>query len=419
MKPIVITSQSTIERLSHKKKSRAFLSGIETLIHNEGKELEAEIVSILDAWESLRYREGQATRFNNPYGFGRRLLLTDNNDEHDCALILVDGQNVCAALHARIKRSRIKHQFGPISISTLKSTTMIVEYSGFVHDARPETLQAMQQLLLNFANMGVVDNIQLMHINVNSDWYHILKGENGKNAHYIEVPTVRWQTQLLDPETGNRIQHHSSKTRSTHRRKDRLLVEQFDGDVEMKVVTKSADVDDFIRAASSIVEQTYQAALGIGIREGDERLRAFLHELADEGFLRGYLLIAKGRAISYVMGDLYSKTYSLWATSYLPEFYKLSAGTVLLRRAMEDLQEVGALVFDFGRGDSDYKKVFGSRRIDENDVHIYAARLLPSITYIIDSLLHKSEKLARDLLNSKGLVDAIRRFWRRRAIKNK
>lgn len=108
----------------------------------------------------------------------------------------------------------------------------------------------------------------------------------------------RWRTQILEPATGQRLKHHSSKTRSEFKRRDKKFVEAFGGDVQVEKITTASQVPGFIREASAIVDQSYHAGLGIGIRADDEPMRNYLLELADEGTLRAYILRAGGRAIA-------------------------------------------------------------------------------------------------------------------------
>ncbi|NJO15761.1 MAG: GNAT family N-acetyltransferase [Thioploca sp.] len=224
---------------------------------------------------------------------------------------------------------------------------------------------------------------------------------------------------MIDPETGQRLQHYSARTRHNFKRQDKVLAKHFQGDVAVKLIVSAEELDYFIREASRIVEQSYQKVIGIGVRANDEEQRTYLYKLAEEGILRAYLLVTKGEAIAYVLGTIQSGIFGAWSTSYLSAYSKLSPGTILLRRVMDLLVDEGALLFDFGAGESDYKRILGSHQINEADLKLYARRIQPTITYALDFSFMRLNRWLNKFLRRVNVQNILRQQWRKKLINKK
>lgn len=391
------------------------VSGLSELIKYENQQQPDEVFKdILDRWELFRQAKGLATRYNNPKGFFKMLARAGNNPEQPLALVFFNKQDVCAILQANIKIESSPCAVGPVRLPSPKLRSLSVGESAFIHDGDKTTIEAVKHMLDEFVKTKALDYIEMFNVLVDSPWYKSTCAENVSDVwNTIQIPQVRWQTHLLDKETGGRLNFHSKKTRYKQRRQDKLLVEAFFGEVDLVEITKADQVDRFIEAASNIVEQTYQASLGIGVRKEDEELKDFLLELIEDDYLRAYLLEAKGKAISYALGDVQSNVYYLWATSFLPEHRKLSPGTVLLNRVMNSLADEGVLLFDFGYGDSAYKRILGSHMLDEADIRVFSKRPVPRAGYLLNRVTMSVENKLRQSLATGGRLDKARRFWRK------
>lgn len=174
------------------------------------------------------------------------------------------------------------------------------------------------------------------------------------------------------------------------------MEKEFNDELEFVVVTGPGQTDAFVRDAAKIVSQTYQLALDIGLRD-DAPTRVYLQTLASEGTLRGYMFRSNNTAIAYVVGDVTSDVFHLWATSYLPNYAKLSPGILLLIKVFDALTKEGVALFDFGHGDAEYKRILGNLELRQEDHRIYGAGLTPLAAFLVHNGFENLRRWARCL----------------------
>lgn len=413
-KTIIISTEYGLKIMGGSELVSQISSFPELIKYENQQQPEGRFKDVLDQWEIFRQTKKLATRYNNPKGFFKMLAKAENNQEQPLAVVFLNEQGICAILMASIKIESSPCAIGPVRLPSPKLRSLSVGESAFIHDGGQATIETVKHVLDAFVKTKALDFIEMFNVLMDSPWYRLLNTRKNSGIwDSIEIPQVRWQTELVDSETGERLDSRSSKTRNTHRRKDKKLVGAFSDGVSFIEITKADQIDNFIKASSSIVEQTYQASLGIGVRKEDEGLKDFLIELAEDDYLRAYLLETEGKAICYVLGDAQSNVFSLWATSFLPEYRKYSPGVVLINRVMEKLADEGVYLFDFGYGDSAYKRELGSRMLNEADIRIYSKRLTPRVGYFLNRITMSADKRLRQVLGTGGRLDKARRFWRK------
>lgn len=361
----------------------------------------------LASWRGLRERTRAGTRLNSPEAFCQRLADGPAPGEgDDCALILCDAQGARAVLVAQLRRGFRPRRYGPRDLTTLRLRTLSLAYSQLLHDGSPEACQWARDLLTRWLAAGVVDQVEVLGIERGGPLHSALR--EAERVRRLEFPVLRWHTSLLDPVTRERTHHNSGRTRRKFRARDRRLAEEFGGELRLLSVTQPAQVGEFVRSAATIVRETYQAAIGVGVRE-DRQLERYLSELASAGTLRGYLLLGGGAPIAYALGDVQFGVFSLWATAYTPRHAKHSPGVTLLLRAMDELADEGVERFDFGAGDADYKRILGSDCVEQLDLALYADRMLPALARGVDAALRWASELLTRYPEARQFL---RRLWR-------
>ena len=167
----------------------------------------------------------------------------------------------------------------------------------------------------------------------------------------------------------------ASDTRYNLLRRRRKLEAEAGGRMELLRTTRPDQVPLFIEQADRVSAQSWQAAaLGMaGHSNETERIR--LTRIAEAGWLRSYVLQCGGVPVAFVLGYQYGDAYYHDETAYDQSWAKWGPGTVLNLMLIEDLfGENRPAVLDFGFGDNEYKRVFGSRTGDACVAFISDAR---------------------------------------------
>jgi hypothetical protein len=384
-------------------------------IDSDGKGNE-RIDAMREEWSKLRLASGPATRYNDPERAVRGIAFTAKSEDPRAKatyVVLARQGESKAVLISHIKKVAVPGRPRAMSNMAPTITSLEVPETGIVVHQGPELSDLCSKIAQSALARGVADHVWIRNLWVDHPAFDALTQWRHLGAYGSSEPKIRRWATLLDPDTGERIDKHSGKTRANLRKADRKFVKAFDGDVEFECVTQPEQVEDFVRDATGIIAKTYQAALGIGAQD-TEQYRSYLREMAKAGALRGYVIRGKGVPIAYVVGDRWGTAFTLWATSFLPEHRGLSPGIVTLRRVMESLAAEGVAKFDFGWGEAEYKKKLGDYHTDEADISLYAKRLIPAFTFMGRSTYQAAKAQTEQIIARYGVRNRLKRIWRKK-----
>jgi hypothetical protein len=268
---------------------------------------------------------------------------------------------------------------------------------------------------------GRVDQLSFRNLPPGSALHAALVARDGAAPRVVRERKVRRIARLADPATGARIEPHMSQMRARLRRATKRLEKEFENRIEIEKITTAERVDAFVSAAASIVGQTYQAALGVGVRDTPE-YRALLAELAHEGELRAYLMRAHGEPVAHAVGELSRRrhggagvpTFTLAATGFLPRHAKVSPGIALVAHVVEDIAAEGVAVFDFGWGEAEYKRRLGNDVVEEEDVRLYARAPRAALSGLLDAAFVVARPRIEAFLAERELRGSLLGRWRER-----
>ena len=373
----------------------------------------ARLSALTSEWDVLRKAVGLETRFNSPAAFLNRARKYQNHQYgmHPFAILDSISDRLACVVIGEIGRDKRSHGAGPMSFRSVNLTKIRVSESGVIHNAQQESLIRVFDVISRLLSEGSIDVFEILDVIKGTQCHDFACLALGK-WRSTQREKNRWQVILVDSKTGERLVRNSSKTRSDFRRRDKKLAHEFDGDLVVETVSRTEQIDYFIHEASKIVLQSYQAGLGIGVREGDEAYRDYLYELASEGVLRSYLLRGKGRPIAYLQGDLQGRVYRPWATSYLEDFKEFRPGIVLWVRVINALADEGVEAVDLGWGDAAYKEQLGNRRLETVDLRFFRGGWRSSLEYWVDRSLLEIDRRLRLILNENGVFNSLRSIWR-------
>jgi CelD/BcsL family acetyltransferase involved in cellulose biosynthesis len=202
----------------------------------------------------------------------------------------------------------------------------------------------------------------------------------------------------------------SSKSRYKTRRAARDLPH------EVRRYTAPEDVQPFLASAEQISRRSWQGRR-IGLRlEQSDRFRDHFEGLARLGALRSYVLFHQDRPAAFVYGWQWNGRFEYEEIGYDSELADHAPGRVLLYRVLEDLvADDTPEILDFGCGDAEYKRVFGTHESASGPLVIASDSVR---TQLWSGLRHTGATMDRGMrgfLRRTGLYEKARRLYRHSA----
>jgi CelD/BcsL family acetyltransferase involved in cellulose biosynthesis len=119
------------------------------------------------------------------------------------------------------------------------------------------------------------------------------------------------------------------------------------------------------------------------------------NDLLEKNILRLYTLSLDGEIVGVLYGFLYSKKFYYYLSGFDPKFYKYSIGTVLTSYAIEKSIEEKAEIFDFLRGDEEYKYRFGCKNKFNYNLYIAKKEIKSLILFKKNKIQNKFENILK------------------------
>ncbi len=371
-----------------------------------------EVLELRADWTLLRAEFGMPT----PNADLDRFLATLEGLGQDMAphvTLIRESDKPLALLVGRTVTRRGTSRIGYAKVRSPKLTTLELVYGGLISNGSKEASEAVLSHLQALLQERQCDHIMVNYLPIDHHLAEALRGGAVGTGRPVIRDILHWETRLLDEETGERVHHNSSRTRATWRRKDRKLRKHFDGDLELVVVKDPEQLESFLAAADSITRKTYHGAIGVGFRD-TPTWRSILAAMAGTGNLRSYLLNGGDQALAYVGGSVYQDVFTLEATGFLPELRQLSPGTVLMNQLFDDLAEAKIPMCDFGFGDAEYKRLYGSNSWQEGTIDCFGPRLSSRVAHAMNRSAKLATVLGKRMVAQAGAFNRVRKIWRNR-----
>jgi hypothetical protein len=368
-----------------------------------------QVMELRDEWSALRRNRGVISMDAEPGLFCDILPALGDAVTPYVAIFRQNDEPIAALVGRRSHRAPVP---GPTALIAPRLEVLEIVCGGLITDGTRESADAVIAHLTDLLDGRQIDMLDIHHLDAEHELAASLSAGLERRARVSQRPEGHCRLSLCDLQTGQRLHHNSSKTRSTFRRKDRKLCEFFENRTEVRELHGAETLNELLRVAGSINANTYQAALACGI-EDTLRWRTILGALASRSAMHGYVLMGNGVAIAYVVGAVLHGQFTLLATGFLPEHQSLSPGLVLLNRIFDLLTAERVMTVDFGFGDADYKRILANQRSLEFTLHLYARRWKPTVAWGFERWFGLMKFAAKRGLAWMGIFDAAKRRWRR------
>lgn len=207
----------------------------------------------------------------------------------------------------------------------------------------------------------------------------------------------------------------SGKSRSSIQRKVRKFAEHAGG-LDFRCYRSPHEIATFLDLARNVSAASYQERLLDCGLPTDEAFIDQAIEATQRDEVRGFLLFAEGRPVSYLYCPIHDGVLEYAFLGYLPEFARLSPGTVLQWLALEQLfAERRFTAFDFTEGESEHKLFFSTHQTPCS----LQLLLRPSLRTQVSTRLHRgidsTSRLIGEGLDRYGLKNRVKKWLRQTA----
>lgn len=202
----------------------------------------------------------------------------------------------------------------------------------------------------------------------------------------------------------------SAKTRQTFRRKQRRLNDH--GEISIKVASGAQAPDDLLTIIWGMEVQSWKGDQHVGLFSSP-RAGAFhadaLSKLALQGQARISVLTLAGAPIAYEIGLVGANRYMMYGTGYLPSYRQYSPGALLMLKNIEHAFEAGHQIYDFMRGDEDYKRQWATHTARNQAISVFGSGITGWLDYRRLQAYDKLRSAARKMVHG-GSADRADRY---------
>jgi CelD/BcsL family acetyltransferase involved in cellulose biosynthesis len=370
----------------------------------------AGVLRSFDALEQLRSRllERPRERVDADPDFFRAVVESRPEVVSPYVLVPEPGAD---PIVARLEDVEVPLRLGYLTLSRPRVRSITVVPGGVPDSLEPTTVT--RTLGASLAR-GDADVVVLPALRADSELYAAAAQTGSLLTRPRAItPSMHWRLNL--PSSYEEFLRSRSRKARENARMYRNRLHRDAGDaVELRIFRRVEDLDQLLSDLSSLAARTYQHGLGVAFADDEERRR--LTRLGMErGWFRAYVLYVRGEAVAFWQGVAYNGTFFTGTPGYDPAFAQYSVGTLVLLHLIEDLiAEPDVHAVDYGFGDADYKRRFGTESRQEVDVWLFASRPRPIALNLVRATTAAANRASKHALESRGLADRLKKRWRAR-----
>jgi hypothetical protein len=328
--------------------------------------------------------------------------------------VLVGPESGATALAAgRYEERRAPLRLGYWRFGGPRARCLTFEPGGIVGDLSPAQSLAIVRTLYAALERGEADMVLVRELRLDAPLFQALSSfPPPRFRDRKPVVNVRWM--IAFPESPDAPLAMSAHTRKHLRYYANRLQRKYGDRLRVESWTRPADLDRLMADAEAVARTTYQRRIGVGFCD-DETARARIRLEMERGFFRSYFAYLDGRPGAFWMGTRFGDTYYSGDTGYDPELRVDRVGELLLARMLEALRkEAGLRWFDFGFGDSDYKRRYSTHSFEEATVAMFAPTVRGALLNTARSMVRGVNRTVKSTAKRLELLDWVRSRLRRR-----
>ncbi len=360
------------------------------------------LVAVRDELIALRAAMASPAPNSDPDRYLTTLDALGDSARAYAAMFRRDGRCVGAVV-ARTSASRTRHRLGYWSIPGPRLRLLEAVYDGLLTDGSDEACALIESHLQSMIGSNQVDAVHFNHLVAGGPLEAIALRLGAARV----VSDPHWIVELERGSVEGSLAHHSGDFRKKLRRYERKASENFGGDLALRLHTEPSSVDGFIAVMDRIASQSYKSHLPVS-NAGASVWGPILTSEARLGRMRCYTLVGGGEPVAYQIGSVYGSTYQCEGRGYDSRFRDLSPGTVLFTMVLKDLCTLPIDRMDFGFGDAEHKRTFGTRSWTEASYRLHGRGWRSRTDAWLSRAVSGTSAALRPLLERTGLLKRVK-----------
>lgn len=298
-----------------------------------------------------------------------------------------------------------------VRLPALRAITVV--YGGLLGEPSEEIVAELLGSLQQSLSSREADVVIFRELRVGSPLYRLVGGMTGVLHGRASRRNVH--RELVLPDSPDAFLSSLSKsTRDSVKRYRRKLERELGDRLDVRLYRSPDEVDEVVAALDAVAARSWQRGLGSGFRDdAGHRDRTLL--ALRRGWFRACVVSVDGKPIAFWHGLGLGGRLTSGIPGFDPQYAELRVGTYALVRLVESLTtDPDFGVLDFGFGDAEYKRRFGTGSWEEESLAVFARRPKPLAIGLLRTGISVTNDTARSVLGKAGVAGRVRNAWRRR-----
>lgn len=369
----------------------------------------SELESLRSAWDVL-----EPSYVDADLDYFRASVANATPPARPYVVLLGERSGPRALIVARVETAPFPCRIGYQTVYRPKLSTLRVAHGGIAGEMDSHGAGMVAGAIAHALRSGDAEVAVVPAVRTGSPLEHALDSVTGRwRRQAFSTPYVH--RRLVLPNTFDELlAARDRRSRYNLRRQNAQLERAFEGELAIDVLRRPEDFERIVSDLEAVASATYQRALGAGFADTPER-RELVRVALAKGWFRAWVLSIRGAPVAFWQGNAVNGTFFVSSTGYTTEFGPHGVGTYLQLGMFADLcADPAVSVVDFGWGDADYKKRFGTESWLERDIVLFGPSSRAVRVAVTRNALRAVDRLGRGALTRLGLVHRIKRLWRQR-----
>jgi len=369
----------------------------------------ANIPEIIDDWKKLIATESYKLPDIDPEHFLYELESLGTKSKPYIICLIRNG-SIVSMIIGRHEETYMTLKVGYLIFYHFKVKRILIYHRGIIGDKGIDSFLILYYALRHSLQSGEADLAVINHLDCDAEIYYLLK----QFSPFLSISSrpridANWVIDL--PSSTEAFFMRQSRTqRHKLKRKIRNLEKSYK--IQVIKYSDEKNLSKAITDSALVSSRTYKDALEIGFHN-DQKTREYLKVIAQKGWLRFYVLYIDTEPVAYEYGLIYGDVLFLKSRGFDYKWRNVSPGTVLFLKILQDLiEKEGIKKIDFGFGDAEHKRQFGTQCFQTRSILIFPYRFYSIILSLAYHVTHGLWKVGIYITKSFKIESKFKRVWK-------